>query len=201
MNTKTHTIYMKDKQMKMDTIYPKIIFGLAILTFAAQVFGADINKDTINDNLELTHSSQVEKSKDNIIYINNFPVKTGWLSSSYGMRNDPFNGKRRMHKGIDIAARQGTNINPVGKGTVIFAGRKHGYGKLIEIRHGNSVVSRYAHLKKILAKKGQKVNMTDIIAQVGSTGRSTGPHLHLEIAFNGKTVNPRIYLTEKVAMR
>ncbi|MCF6184650.1 MAG: M23 family metallopeptidase [Bacteroidales bacterium] len=115
------------------------------------------------------------------------------------MRKDPFTGKRTMHRGLDIAARKGTSIYPVGEGEVVFSGRKAGFGNIVEIQHSTTVVSRYSHLKKSLVKKGQIVKTTDVIAQVGNTGRSTGPHLHLEITFNGKTANPRVYLSREVA--
>ena len=142
-------------------------------------------------------SKQIEEEKK-IIYIDNFPVKTGHISSNYGMRKDPFTGKITMHKGMDIAARKGASVYPVGKGKVIFSGTKAGYGNTVEIEHSRTVVSRYSHLKKSLVEVGQMVKKTDIIAQVGNTGRSTGPHLHLEIAFNGETANPRVCLSTDV---
>ena len=132
------------------------------------------------------------------IYIDNFPVKAGHISSRYGMRKDPFTGKRTMHRGIDIAARKGTSVYPVGKGKVVFSGRKSGFGNMVEIEHSRTVISRYSHLEKSLVKKGQIVKTTDVIGHVGSTGRSTGPHLHLEIAFNGETANPREFLSREV---
>ena len=148
--------------------------------------------------LELPKPISLDKK---IIHISQFPVRNGYLSSKFGMRKDPFNGKRGMHEGIDIAARLGSIINPVGEGEVIFVGHKSGYGKTIEIRHGKTIVTRYAHVKKILVKKGQKVSKTDSIAKVGNTGRSTGPHLHLEVAINGQPVNPQIFLVETLARK
>ncbi len=143
-------------------------------------------------------SEQIAEEKK-IIHIDNFPVKTGHITSHYGMRKDPFTGKMTMHKGMDIAAEEGVSVYPVGKGKVIFAGVKAGFGNMVEIEHSLTVVSRYSHLKKSLVEVGQMVEKTDIIAQVGNTGRSTGPHLHLEIAFNGETANPRVYLSRDVA--
>ncbi len=145
-------------------------------------------------------TSIVELSTEKeIVFMDNIPVKNGNLSSKYGIRKDPFNGRKRMHHGIDIAAQRGTNVYPLGKGKVIFSGRKSGYGNLVEILHGDHIVSRYAHLKKALVKKGEFVGKRDIIALVGNTGRSTGPHLHLEIAINGETINPEIFLIGNVA--
>jgi len=138
-------------------------------------------------------------TETNIIFMDNVPVKNGNLSSKYGIRKDPFNGRKRMHHGIDIAAKTGSNIYPLGKGKVIYSGRKSGYGNIVEIRHGKNIVSRYAHIKKSFVKKGQVIDRNDIIAQVGSTGRSTGPHLHLEILINEKTIDPEIFLIGNVA--
>ncbi len=134
-----------------------------------------------------------------IVFMDNIPVKNGNLSSKYGVRKDPFNGKKRMHSGIDIAAKTGSSIYPLGKGKVIYSGYKSGYGNIVEISHGKNIISRYAHLKKSLVKKGQHINKQDIIAQVGSTGRSTGPHLHLEILISGQTIDPEIFLIGNVA--
>ena len=155
-------------------------------------------QQTILENKTPDSLVQLSVGKE-IVFMDNIPVKSGNLSSKYGIRTDPFNGRKRMHHGIDIAAQRGTNIYPLGKGKVIFSGRKSGYGNLVEILHGENIVSRYAHLKKSLVKKGETVGKNDIIALVGTTGRSTGPHLHLEIAINGETIDPEIFLIGHVA--
>lgn len=122
------------------------------------------------------------------------PVEKGYISSRFGFRRDPFTGKKRMHKGIDFAARKGTPVSCVAGGVVEFAGNKGGYGNVIQIDHGEGISTRYGHLSVIEAKVGQVVKKGDIIAQVGSTGRSTGPHLHLEVLKNGVQQNPAKYL-------
>lgn len=124
------------------------------------------------------------------------PVKIGYISSSYGSRRDPINGRHRFHKGVDIAARTGTPINTIASGFVSFTGWKGGYGKVIEIIHSNTLKSRYAHLSKISVHKGQVVRKGDFIAKMGATGRVTGPHLHLEVWKNHKAINPNVYLKE-----
>ena len=124
------------------------------------------------------------------------PVKKGYISSNYGYRRDPINGKHRNHRGVDIAGRTGSLINPITSGFVSFTGWKGGYGKVVEVQHSNSLKSRYAHLSTISVKKGQVVRKGDTIAKMGSTGRVTGPHLHLEVWKNGKTVNPNTYLKD-----
>ncbi len=135
-----------------------------------------------------------------VIRISNFPVKNGSLSSGFGMRKHPIHGNVRMHSGIDIAAASGTQVQAMGKGTVIYAGRKSGYGNNIEIKHGNTVMTRYSHLKEILVEVGQKVTPADVIGLVGNTGVSTGPHLHLEVALNETEVDPTIFLAGKATV-
>jgi len=148
--------------------------------------------------LEKISSQSIEK-RTNVIDISNFPVKGGHLSSRFGFRKDPILGNRRMHSGIDIAAQKGTFVYPLGKGKVIFSGYKAGYGKTIEIKHGNTVITRYAHLEELLIDKGREVLPVDIIGLVGRTGRSTGPHLHLEVALNDEQVDPQIFLLKEYA--
>lgn len=121
------------------------------------------------------------------------PIEKGYVSSKFGFRRDPFTGRKRMHKGIDFAGRMGTPVNTVAGGIVQFVGRKGGYGNVVEIDHSEGVVSRYAHLSSIDVKLDQVVKKGERIAKVGSTGRSTGPHLHLEVLKNGKQQNPAHY--------
>lgn len=184
------------------------IFSVAILIYAGLVVESRTNnsqqqlateKNTIINSSAKQSPNIVLSTGKEIVFMDNIPIKNGNLSSKYGLRKDPFNGKKRMHHGIDIAAQKGTPIYPLGRGKVIFSGRKSGYGNMVEILHGESTVSRYAHIKTSLVKKGQHVGKKDIIALVGSTGRSTGPHLHLEIAINGETIDPEIFLIGHVA--
>lgn len=122
------------------------------------------------------------------------PVQSGYISSEFGFRRDPFNGRQKMHKGVDYAGPTGTDIYSVGGGVVSFVGRKAGYGNVVEIDHGDGLISRYAHLSATKVKESQVVKKGDMVAWMGSTGRSTGPHLHLEVLKNGDQVNPREYL-------
>ncbi|WP_299879606.1 M23 family metallopeptidase [uncultured Cocleimonas sp.] len=122
------------------------------------------------------------------------PVKKGYISSTFGKRRDPINGHQRHHNGIDIAAKLGTEINTIGSGFVTFAGRKGGYGNVVEIHHSDALKSRYAHLRKILVKKGDVVHKGENIATMGKTGRATGPHLHLEVWENDKPTNPEGFI-------
>jgi murein DD-endopeptidase MepM/ murein hydrolase activator NlpD len=128
------------------------------------------------------------------VYPTGRPVKGGWLSSHYGMRTDPFTGRREFHKGIDFAGKAGSEVVAVAAGVVTWAGERYGYGNLVEVTHGNGYATRYGHNRKILVKVGDKVVKNQILAKMGSSGRSTGPHVHFEVYHNGKPVNPSKYI-------
>lgn len=117
-----------------------------------------------------------------------------WLSSPYGIRKDPFTGKATMHKGIDFAGKSGMNIIATGAGVVTWAGKRSGYGLMVEINHGNGISTRYAHAKKILTQEGDVVGKGQTIAIMGNTGRSTGPHVHYEVLKSGRQINPKRYV-------
>jgi murein DD-endopeptidase MepM/ murein hydrolase activator NlpD len=114
----------------------------------------------------------------------------GRITSGFGMRRHPISGDMRFHKGVDIAAPEGTAITPVIEGNVAFSGEQDGYGKVVIIDHGKGVVTRYAHNSENLANEGDYVSTGSIIAKVGSTGNSTGPHLHFEASVNGRSIDP-----------
>lgn len=118
------------------------------------------------------------------------PLKQYFLSSKYGKRRDPFSRRWAHHSGVDLAAWYGSSVMASGDGDVTYAGYKAGYGRVVEIDHGNGFVTRYGHLRKVVVKKGQSVTMSTKLGETGSTGRSTGPHVHYEIWFDGKTVDP-----------
>ena len=122
------------------------------------------------------------------------PVDSGYISSRYGTRPDPFTGKNAFHAGIDFAAAPGTRVLVVADGVVSFAGRDRNYGKLVEITHGNGYVTRYAHNSTLLVEPGQTVRRGDALALMGSTGRSTGTHLHFEVLRDGRHVNPMSFV-------
>jgi len=122
-----------------------------------------------------------------------WPVK-GWLTSTFGYRSSPFTGRRELHKGLDIATRSGTPVIAPADGLVVFAGREGGFGNMIIVDHGYGITTRYGHNSSLEAKLGQKIKRGDVIARVGNTGRSTGPHVHYEVAVNGVSVNPSRYI-------
>lgn len=118
------------------------------------------------------------------------PVPGSWISSTFGRRTDPFTGRLAYHSGIDFAAPAGAQARAVAPGVVTWAGERAGYGRLVEINHGNGFVTRYAHNSILLVKVGDRVGKGQSISQVGSTGRSTGPHLHFEVLKNGQAIDP-----------
>jgi murein DD-endopeptidase MepM/ murein hydrolase activator NlpD len=118
----------------------------------------------------------------------------GWVSSDFGYRISPFTGHRELHKGLDIAAREGTPIIAPADGIVTYAGPKWLIGNLLTLDHGYGITTRYGHTKEILKKKGERVKRGEIIALIGNTGRSTGPHVHYEVRLNGLPVDPNQYI-------
>lgn len=131
------------------------------------------------------------------IFISGRPIKKGWLSSYYGIRKDPFNGLPAMHKGVDFAGEEGAAVLATGSGVVTWADSRFGYGNLIEIDHGDGVITRYGHNKELLVKVGEIVSKGQQISLMGSTGRSTGPHVHYEVLKNGKQIDPLPYIYRK----
>jgi len=122
------------------------------------------------------------------------PINKGWLSSLYGMRNDPFNGKLTMHKGVDFAGTDGDDVMATGAGVVTWSGRRYGYGLLVEIDHGAGLKTRYAHAKELKVNVGDVISKGEVIALMGNTGRSTGAHVHYEVLNKDKQINPRKYI-------
>ncbi|MFH1494066.1 MAG: M23 family metallopeptidase [Pseudomonadota bacterium] len=122
------------------------------------------------------------------------PVSAGWFSSNFGWRLDPFSGKKAFHEGVDFMAETGTPVKAAAGGVVVYSEYHPQYGNMIDIDHGNGMVSRYAHTSKRLVKVSDIVLQGQKIAEVGSTGRSTGPHLHFEVLRNGAPQNPARYL-------
>lgn len=125
---------------------------------------------------------------------NSSPIEAAFNSSSYGWRIDPFNGNKAFHEGLDFTASTGTSIYAAAGGIVSSAEQTPDYGKIVKIDHGFGLETRYAHGSKLMVKAGQRVEKGQKIAEVGSTGRSTGPHLHYEIRLNGNPLDPRKYL-------
>jgi len=127
------------------------------------------------------------------------PTDTGWLSSRFGLREDPFTGKQKFHRGLDFSVPTGTDVRVTAAGMVTVVQQQRGLGKVVKVDHGNGVVTVYAHLDKIIVKKGTRVERGEVIAKSGNTGRSTAPHLHYEIRVQGRSVNPISYILDSYA--
>ncbi|MDH5764961.1 MAG: M23 family metallopeptidase, partial [Gammaproteobacteria bacterium] len=125
------------------------------------------------------------------------PISRGWISSYYGMRTNPFTGKLQFHKGMDFAAKSGSTVLTVAGGVITWSGKRYGYGNLVEVNHGNGYVTRYGHNKENLVKVGDTVKKGQGIALMGSTGRSTGPHVHFEVLQNGRQINPQRFVDSR----
>lgn len=154
--------------------------------------GDDIDPRFERLGLSLARMAVLERALDGIPQV--VPASLQNITSGFGYRSDPFNGRGAMHAGIDFKGAIGSPIFAAAGGRVSFAGWKSGYGQAIEITHGNGIVTRYAHLSRIDANIGQRVAAGATIGGLGSTGRSTGPHLHFEVRINDRAVNPRPFL-------
>lgn len=130
------------------------------------------------------------------VYPEGRPVQDGWISSYFGRRADPFTGYTAVHKGLDFAGPEGTKVMSVAAGLVTYAGDRSGFGQMVEINHGNGLATRYCHNEKLLVKQGDMVRKGQDLALMGSTGRSTGPHLHFEVLKNGAQVDPLRFIGE-----
>ena len=128
------------------------------------------------------------------VYLAGRPVERGWMSSAFGYRTDPFHGRKAWHNGVDFAGREGDRVVAVAAGVVTWSGERSGYGNLVEVNHGSGYTTRYAHNEENLVQAGDVVAKGQALATMGSSGRSTGPHVHFEVLVNGKAVDPERYV-------
>jgi murein DD-endopeptidase MepM/ murein hydrolase activator NlpD len=153
--------------------------------------------DSREQQLRVLESLLMDKHMGVERYISGRPTTKGWLSSYYGERSDPFTGKPAWHAGIDFAGKEGDNVISTAAGVVSWVGDRSGYGLLVEINHGDGLVTRYGHNKLALVEKGQVVKKGQIISEMGNSGRSTGAHVHYEVIKNGRPINPTRYVNRK----
>jgi murein DD-endopeptidase MepM/ murein hydrolase activator NlpD len=149
--------------------------------------------------LEQQLHDQYELLSDQKAFLAATPTRrpaVGYFTSGFGVRRSPYGGREKMHEGLDIANYPGTAIRATADGTVVFAGAKAGYGQTVILDHGYGLETWYAHNRQLLTRVGQKVQRGDSIAQLGNSGRSTGPHLHYEVRINGTPVDPLSYILE-----
>ncbi len=147
-----------------------------------------------SDKLATLETLQLKNRLDQKMFPSKLPIIGAEISSGFGWRIDPFTGKQALHEGLDFIAPQGTSILASAGGIVVYAGMNTEYGNMVEIDHGNNIVTRYGHASKLLVRVGQMVRRGQKIAEVGSTGRSTGSHLHFEVRYKGIAQNPRRFL-------
>jgi len=146
--------------------------------------------------LNVLESVLMNQNLNERVYPQGRPVKSGWLSSYFGKRTDPFTGKPANHTGIDFAGNLGAEIVAVADGVVTWSGDRYGYGIMIEINHGNGYSTRYAHNSENLVAVGDEVRKGQVVARMGETGRATGPNLHFEVLQNNRRVNPVKFIRE-----
>jgi murein DD-endopeptidase MepM/ murein hydrolase activator NlpD len=127
------------------------------------------------------------------------PLDTGWLSSRFGFRKDPFTGKQTYHRGLDFSVPVGTPVRVTGDGKVVAVQTQRGFGKVVKVDHGNGVLTVYAHLDRALVEKGARVKRGEVIARSGNSGRSSAPHLHYEVRMGDRAVNPLSYILDSYA--
>jgi murein DD-endopeptidase MepM/ murein hydrolase activator NlpD len=151
---------------------------------------------TVQENSFSTLLKSLESKRNLLAATPSLRPTVGWISSNFGYRVSPFTGRREFHRGLDIATRKGTPIIAPADGVVTFAGKKWLIGNMITLDHGYGMLTRYGHMFKLLKKKGDRVKRGEVIALVGNTGRSTGPHLHYEVRLNGVPVNPIKYILD-----
>ncbi len=152
-----------------------------------------------NDKLVALETLLMQDRLDKKLLPSVAPISDGWYSSNFGWRIDPVTGQRAMHEGVDYMVPEGTSIRAAAGGIVVYSGYDPQYGNMMEIDHGNDIVTRYAHASRLLTKVGQVVRRGQEIAKVGSTGRSTGNHLHFEVRYKGIAQNPLRFLKDSVS--
>jgi murein DD-endopeptidase MepM/ murein hydrolase activator NlpD len=149
--------------------------------------------------LEILEGMMADRKIQSDVFIAGRPLEKGWIASRFGKRPDPFTGRLSFHGGIDFTTgKAGAEINTVAAGVVTWSGPRSGYGLMVEVNHGSGFTTRYAHAEKLLVEVGDVVNRGQNIALVGSTGRSTGPHVHFEVYKNGRVVDPAAYIHRTV---
>jgi murein DD-endopeptidase MepM/ murein hydrolase activator NlpD len=173
---------------------PTLSRDLSVEEFGSLLAGLSHAVQERSDQLNVLEALLVTTSVNKQFLPTLAPVDGGWLSSSFGWRIDPFTGQKSFHEGLDFPSEAGTPIAAAASGKVIFAEVHPQYGKMIEIDHGNGLVTRYAHASRLFVKEGDLVVRGQMVATVGSTGRATGPHLHFEVRLNGVPQNPARFL-------
>ncbi|MCH7854766.1 MAG: M23 family metallopeptidase, partial [Proteobacteria bacterium] len=168
--------------------------AVAEVLVAMQVLDNQLNNREAQ--LGVLESMLMDQKLSDRVYPQGRPVKSGWMSSYFGRRTDPFTGKPANHRGVDFAGKAGSEVIAVADGVVTWSSSRYGFGKLVEINHGNGYATRYAHNSENLVSVGEEVRKGQTVALMGDTGRATGPNLHFEVLRNGKRVNPVTFIRQ-----
>lgn len=193
---------LDDDLLKM----PPALGGLAPIGLNAEVSAAELLQETTGLQRQLAEQAWRLDLLEGLLLDRRLqlelmpagkPIRRGLITSHFGSRRDPFSGQRDLHRGVDFQAKPGTEILAVASGIVNFSGEQSGYGNLVEIRHANGLMTRYAHNQRNLVGTGEPVLKGQAIALLGSTGRSSGPHVHFEVVKNGVAINPIKYIQNK----
>ncbi len=161
---------------------------------AMQILGKQLDNREVQ--LGVLESMLMDQNLSDRVYPQGRPVKSGWMSSYFGRRTDPFTGKPANHRGVDFAGQSGAEVIAVADGVVTWSSTRYGFGKLVEINHGNGYATRYAHNSENLVSVGEEVRKGQTVALMGDTGRATGPNLHFEVLQNGTRVNPVTFIRQ-----
>lgn len=164
------------------------------LELASEIDSFEDRLENREQQLGILDSLFLNKKLEQETWLSGSPVEKGWISSGYGVRTDPFTGRKSMHKGIDFAGKPGADVLAVASGVVTWVGREAGYGNMVEISHGDGFITRYSHNRENLVAPGDLVRKGEPIALLGSTGRSTGAHVHYEVYKHGRPVDPSSYV-------
>ena len=171
-----------------------LAFGVAPSTLASEMRDLEVRIADREQQLDFLQAVLSNRQLQQDVYLSGRPIAKGWMSSPYGQRKDPFTGQSMWHSGVDFAGKEGSDVVAVAGGVVTWAGDRYGYGDMVEINHGGGYSTRYAHNKENLVKVGDIVSKGQVIALMGSSGRSTGPHVHYEVYKNGRPVDPASYV-------
>ena len=170
--------------------------AVAVPEVLAAMQDLDNQLDNREAQLAVLESMLLDQNLSDRVYPKGRPVKSGWMSSYFGRRTDPFTGKPANHRGVDFAGKAGAEVIAVADGVVTWSSPRYGFGKLVEINHGNGYATRYAHNSENLVSVGEEVRKGQTVALMGDTGRATGPNLHFEVLRNGKRVNPVTFIRQ-----
>ena len=170
--------------------------GVAVAEVLVAMQDLDHQLNNREAQLGVLESMLMDQKLSDRVYPQGRPVKSGWMSSYFGRRTDPFTGKPANHRGVDFAGKAGSEVVAVADGVVTWSSSRYGFGKLVEINHGNGYATRYAHNSENLVSVGQEVRKGQTVALMGDTGRATGPNLHFEVLRNGKRVNPVTFIRQ-----